>query len=69
MWKLYKESAQFREALARKNKEPKKKQKVQVDPFILKQLMEEIHAAEIAPASGAEGFESANEMNVHRLRT
>lgn len=31
--------------------------------------MEEIHATEIAPASGAEGFESANEMKVHRLRT
>ena len=36
---------------------------------MLKQLMEEIHATEIAPASGAEGFESANEMKVHRLRT
>ena len=40
MLKLIKQNNQLRAALARRDKGPK--EKIQVDPFILKQLMEEI---------------------------
>ena len=70
MMKLILQNNQLRQALSRRDKEPKKK--VQVDPYILKQVIEEIQA-EIGPNTD-QGFESQNEVHsIHsgrgRLRT
>ena len=56
MLKLIRQNNQLRQALSRRDKEPK--QKVQVDPYILKQVIEEIQA-EMGPKQSEEnGFES-----------